>query len=303
MIAISIGDAPDAAARIPAARGRSRSALGVHGAGARRRPHRVWREISTPPVSPSRSSVICPRPMRFAGRPPPFVHVVPEPVLRRANFADLAAMLKEARGTVETRIAFADERVVRLIAEDDDGPRGDDQSNRYAIRAVDPTSPSGTLINSAQSLEHWLGDRAAEAFEMRRRGVTRGAQDAGLKYPTRIGLVIEQAYELVGLVFADGVNAQIGAHEIAALQVDLHVEHVGAHVDEIRTRRLRCRVGVVVVVVRGAWATRAGRLERRQRVFSGRCGSCSRRCSRKDSRRPRSRSSTSCTRATAALRT
>ena len=77
---------------------------------------------------------------------PPFVHVVPEPVLRRANFADLAAMLKEARGTVETRIAFADERVVRLIAEDDDGPRGDDESNRYAIRAVDPASPSGTLI-------------------------------------------------------------------------------------------------------------------------------------------------------------
>ena len=74
---------------------------------------------------------------------PPFVHVVPEPVLRRANFADLAAMLKEARGTVETRIAFADERVVRLIAEDDDGPRGDDESNRYAIRAVDPASPSG----------------------------------------------------------------------------------------------------------------------------------------------------------------
>jgi hypothetical protein len=42
MIAISIGDAPD--------RGRlgypqrDRSALGVHGAGARRRPYRVWRE-------------------------------------------------------------------------------------------------------------------------------------------------------------------------------------------------------------------------------------------------------------------
>ena len=81
---------------------------------------------------------------------PPFVHVVPEPVLRRANFADLAAMLKEARGTVETRIAFADERVVKLIAEDDDGPRGGDENNRYAIRAVEPTSPSGTLIDSGE---------------------------------------------------------------------------------------------------------------------------------------------------------
>ena len=146
----------------------------------------------------------------------PFVHVVPEPVLRRANFADLAAMLKEARGTVETRIAFADERVVRLIAEDDDGPRGDDQSNRYAIRAVDPTSPSGTLINSAQSLEHWLGEgraNPADAYSSARRLMVRmvagrvvmggrmGVMDQpGDRYEGKMPGIIEEAI----LTLADG---------------------------------------------------------------------------------------------------
>lgn len=46
----------------------------------------------------------------------PFVHVVPEPVLRRVDFEDLAAMMREARGTVETVVALADGRVARCIS-------------------------------------------------------------------------------------------------------------------------------------------------------------------------------------------
>jgi Fe-Mn family superoxide dismutase len=106
----------------------------------------------------------------------PFVHVVPEPVLRRTNFEDLASMLKEARGTVETTIAFANERVARLTGEDDESLRGNDNIGRPAITAVDPVSNSDTRIDSQESLEHWLGQaraNPADVYSSARRIMTR----------------------------------------------------------------------------------------------------------------------------------
>jgi hypothetical protein len=105
---------------------------------------------------------------------PPFVHVVPEPVLRRANFEDLASMLKEARGTVETIVTFADGRMARLAAENDEGLQGDANIDRPKIRVLDPPD-SDLKIDSQQSLDNWLRQappNGPDAFSSARRIMT-----------------------------------------------------------------------------------------------------------------------------------
>jgi len=107
------------------------------------------------------------------GSKPPFVHVIPEPVLRRANFNDLASTLREARGTVETTVALADERVVTLQPWDETERSRDDAK----IRIVpDRASGPDAKIDSGETLQQWLGPARAspiEAFSAARRVMNR----------------------------------------------------------------------------------------------------------------------------------
>src|SRR4051812_8288869 len=64
---------------------------------------------------------------------PPFVHVVPEPVLRRANFADPARVLKEARGDGGKEVGLADEQVETGLPQGGGGPRGAHPSTRGGV--------------------------------------------------------------------------------------------------------------------------------------------------------------------------
>jgi SLOG cluster2 len=82
------------------------------------------------------------------GRKAPFVHIVPEPVLRRANFDDFTATLKEARGIVETRVAFADETTITLKAHG--------EATDVSVLAA-PLSGNGIKIDSEQAFQAWLG--------------------------------------------------------------------------------------------------------------------------------------------------
>ncbi len=117
------------------------------------------------------------------GPQPPFIHVVPEPVLRRANFEDLGAVLREARGTVETKVAWADGRLSKLIPEDNpegDEPTDSDGSVRpklIPIRVVDEGSNTSQIVaDSGETLQNWFGpERAspADAFSQARRTMTR----------------------------------------------------------------------------------------------------------------------------------
>lgn len=95
----------------------------------------------------------------------PFIHIVPEPVLRRVNFDDFTAMLREARGIVETNIAFADERMVALKAQDED------------VRVLAGPSLGGDIkIQSHEALRDWLGPPGAtpsEAYSAARRTMAR----------------------------------------------------------------------------------------------------------------------------------
>src|SRR5258708_35915254 len=76
----------------------------------------------------------------------PFVHIVPEPVLRRVNFDDFTAMLREARGIVQTNIALADERVIALKAQDEE-----------VTVLAEPSSGGGIKLQSHEALRDWLG--------------------------------------------------------------------------------------------------------------------------------------------------
>ena len=104
------------------------------------------------PGSLSRYSVISAQAYAVQGPQPPFIHVVPEPVLRRANFEDLGAVLREARGTVETKVAWADGRLSKLIPEDNpegDEPTDSDGSVRpklIPIRVVDEGSNTSQIV-------------------------------------------------------------------------------------------------------------------------------------------------------------
>ena len=104
---------------------------------------------------------------------PPFVQVVPEPELRRTTFQDLASMLKEARGSVETTIVLADDHVVRFSAGNDESLRSHDAA---VIKVLDPASNSAEKIDLQQSLQTWLGQpgpNAADAYSSARRVMVR----------------------------------------------------------------------------------------------------------------------------------
>jgi hypothetical protein len=96
----------------------------------------------------------------------PFVHVVPEPVLRRANFDDFTAMLKEARGIVETNVAFADESLVAL--------KPQEEASDFRVLAM-PSSGGGIKIHSHEALQDWLGPpraKPSDAYSAARRAMT-----------------------------------------------------------------------------------------------------------------------------------
>ena len=153
--------------------------------------------------------------------------------------------------------------------------------------------------------EHVVGACAAERLEMRRRraAVRRSGFRSGI--PNACRARSRAAARLCrARASSTGIGAQVGAHEVAALQIDQHVEHVGAHADEVGSPRAAGGTGA-------RRASRCGRrcgaelgcVERRQRLGSGR-----RRRRRRVAgvvaagrgRRSSSRSSTSCRRATAA---
>src|SRR5262249_47643855 len=97
----------------------------------------------------------------------PFVHIVPEPVMRRTNFDEFTAMLKEARGIVETNIAFADETIVTLTPHE--------EATDPVIMAT-PPSGGGLKISSHEALQKWLGPERAEpshAYSAARKAMTR----------------------------------------------------------------------------------------------------------------------------------
>jgi hypothetical protein len=96
----------------------------------------------------------------------PFVHIVPEPVLRRVNFDDFTSMLREARGIVETNIAFANERVIALKAQD----------GEVRVLAAGPSPEAGINIQSQEALRDWLGPQDAkpsDAYSATRRAMAR----------------------------------------------------------------------------------------------------------------------------------
>jgi len=97
----------------------------------------------------------------------PFLHIVPEPVLRRANFDDFTAMLKESRGIVETNVAFADESIITLKAHE--------EGSKVGVLAA-PLSGGGIKIDSQEALEAWLGSPRAKpsnAYSAARRAMAR----------------------------------------------------------------------------------------------------------------------------------
>jgi hypothetical protein len=97
------------------------------------------------------------------GRKPPFVHIVPEPVLRKADFDDFSAILKEGRGIVETKVALADESTITLKPQEREGKAG--------VLAA-PGSGGAIKIEAQEALQALLGPRASkpsEAFSAARR--------------------------------------------------------------------------------------------------------------------------------------
>lgn len=101
------------------------------------------------------------------GSTAPFVHIVPEPILRRANFDDFTGMLKEARGIVETNVALADERIVAL--------QPSEEASDVRVLAA-PSSGGGLKINSHEALQDWLGPprtKPSDAYSAARRAMTR----------------------------------------------------------------------------------------------------------------------------------
>jgi hypothetical protein len=83
----------------------------------------------------------------------PFVHIVPEPALRRVNFDDFTAMLKEVRGIVETKVAFSDETTITLKTHED--------RSKVTVLAA-PPSGGDTKIDSHEALQAWLGSPRAK---------------------------------------------------------------------------------------------------------------------------------------------
>jgi hypothetical protein len=107
------------------------------------------------------------------GPKPPFVHVIPEPVLRRADFDDLASLLKEAEGTVETTAVLAEGRSVGLVpwSETVEG-----KEVRMIKATSDHVSGSELKIDSREKLQDWLGppkSSPSEAYYTARVAMTR----------------------------------------------------------------------------------------------------------------------------------
>jgi hypothetical protein len=107
------------------------------------------------------------------GAKPPFVHVVPEPILRRTKFDDLAALLNEAKGTVETTVVLSGERLARLSPSSETDVSDDDRT----VKIVADYSPGArATIDSHAALQDWLGPpeiSPIEAFSMARDIMTR----------------------------------------------------------------------------------------------------------------------------------
>jgi len=93
-------------------------------------------------------------------------HVAPEPVLRRVDFDKFAAMLKEARGTVETNVAMADGRIIVLKSEGEASP----------VRVSAAPAPELEIIDSHEALQKLLGPahaKPSDAYTSARKAMTR----------------------------------------------------------------------------------------------------------------------------------
>jgi hypothetical protein len=111
------------------------------------------------------------------GPKPPFVHVVPEPVLRRADFDDLANLLKEAEGTVETTAVLAEGRSIGLRpwSETVRDKEGDKEVRMIKVTA-DHISGAELKLRSKEKFQDWLGppkSSPSEAYKVARVAMTR----------------------------------------------------------------------------------------------------------------------------------